>query len=116
VEGDLSTYSAHIRRLNEILSGRIAVRWCCLDEVVSGTDPREGAAIARAFLETLADKEVRVVATTHFEELKGIAFTDTRFENGSMAFDGEHLRPTYRLSLGVPAVRWGWRSRVPRLP
>jgi DNA mismatch repair protein MutS2 len=78
-----------------------------LDEVVSGTDPREGAAIARAFLETLADREVRVVATTHFEELKGIAFTDPRFENGSMAFDGEHLRPTYRLSLGVPGRSMG---------
>ncbi len=107
VEGDLSTYSAHIRRLNEILSGANRGSLVLLDEVVSGTDPREGAAIARAFLETLADREVRVVATTHFEELKGIAFTDPRFENGSMAFDGEHLRPTYRLSLGVPGRSMG---------
>ncbi len=107
VEGDLSTYSAHIRRLNEILVGADRGSMVLLDEVVSGTDPREGAAIARAFLETLADREVRVVATTHFEELKGIAFTDTRFENGSMAFDGEHLRPTYRLSLGVPGRSMG---------
>ncbi|HEX9191023.1 MAG TPA: Smr/MutS family protein, partial [Candidatus Deferrimicrobiaceae bacterium] len=107
VEGDLSTYSAHIRRLNEILSGADRGSLVLLDEVVSGTDPREGAAIARAFLETLADREVRVVATTHFEELKGIAFTDPRFENGSMAFDGEHLRPTYRLSLGVPGRSMG---------
>jgi len=107
VEGDLSTYSAHIRRLNEILQAADQGSLVLLDEVVSGTDPREGAAIARAFLETLADREVRVVATTHFEELKGIAFSDPRFENGSMAFDGEHLRPTYRLSLGVPGRSMG---------
>jgi DNA mismatch repair protein MutS2 len=107
VEGDLSTYSAHIRRLNEILRGADRGSLVLLDEVVSGTDPREGAAIARAFLETLADREVRVVATTHFEELKGIAFTDPRFENGSMEFDGEQLRPTYRLHLGVPGRSMG---------
>ncbi|MGE5247114.1 MAG: endonuclease MutS2, partial [Verrucomicrobiota bacterium] len=107
VEQDLSTYSAHIRRLNEILSGADRGALVLLDEVVSGTDPREGAAIARSFLETLADREVRVVATTHFEELKGIAFSDRRFENGSMAFDGDHLRPTYRLSLGVPGRSMG---------
>ncbi len=102
VEQDLSTYSAHVRRLNEILSGADRGSLVLLDEVVSGTDPREGAAIARGFLETLADREVRVLATTHFEELKGIAFGDRRFENGSMEFDTEALRPTYRLRLGVP--------------
>jgi DNA mismatch repair protein MutS2 len=107
VERDLSTYSAHIHRLNEILQGADRGSLVLLDEVVSGTDPREGAAIARAFLETLADREVRVVATTHFEELKGIAFGDRRFENGSMAFDGDHLRPTYRLSMGVPGRSMG---------
>ncbi len=102
VERDLSTYSAHVGRLNEILSGADRGSLVLLDEVVSGTDPREGAAIARAFLEALADREVRVLATTHFEELKGIAFGDRRFENGSMEFDPVHLRPTYRLRLGVP--------------
>jgi len=102
VEQDLSTYSAHVRRLNEILAGADRGSLVLLDEVVSGTDPREGAAIARGFLEALADREVRVLATTHFEELKGIAFGDRRFENGSMEFDPEALRPTYRLRLGVP--------------
>jgi DNA mismatch repair protein MutS2 len=107
VERDLSTYSAHIRRLNEILSGADRGSLVLLDEVVSGTDPREGAAIARAFLEALADREVRVLATTHFEELKGMAYEDTRFENGSMTFDEEHLRPTYRLQLGIPGRSMG---------
>ena len=102
VEQDLSTYSAHVRRLNEILAGADRGSLVLLDEVVSGTDPREGAAIARGFLEVLADREVRVLATTHFEELKGIAFADRRFENGSMEFDPVALRPTYRLRLGVP--------------
>ena len=107
VEQDLSTYSAHIRRLNEILSGADRGSLVLLDEVVSGTGPREGAAIARAFLETLADREVRVLATTHFEELKGIAYEDKRFENGSMTFDEEHLRPTYGLRLGIPGRSMG---------
>ena len=102
VEQDLSTYSAHVKRLNEILAGADRGSLVLLDEVVSGTDPREGAAIARGFLETLADREVRVLATTHFEELKGLAFEDRRFENGSMEFDAERLQPTYRLRLGVP--------------
>ncbi len=102
VERDLSTYSAHVKRLNEILAGADRGSLVLLDEVVSGTDPREGAAIARGFLETLADREVRVLATTHFEELKGIAFEDRRFENGSMEFDTEALHPTYRLRIGVP--------------
>jgi len=102
MEQDLSTYSAHVKRLNEILAGADRGSLVLLDEVVSGTDPREGAAIARGFLETLADREVRVLATTHFEELKMIAFGDRRFENGSMEFDTEALRPTYRLRLGVP--------------
>ncbi|MGE5752895.1 MAG: endonuclease MutS2 [Deltaproteobacteria bacterium] len=107
VEQDLSTYSAHIRRLNEILSGADRGSLVLLDEVVSGTDPREGAAIARAFLEALADREVRVLATTHFEELKGMAYEDPRFENGSMSFDEERLRPTYRLVLGIPGRSMG---------
>jgi DNA mismatch repair protein MutS2 len=107
VEQDLSTYSAHIRRLNEILSAADRGSLVLLDEVVSGTDPREGAAIARAFLETLANREVRVLATTHFEELKGIAYEDRRFENGSMEFDEAHLRPTYRLRLGIPGRSMG---------
>ncbi len=107
VEQDLSTYSAHVRRLNEILHGADRGSLVLLDEVVSGTDPREGAAIARAFLETLADREVRVVATTHFEELKGLAYEDRRFENGSMMFDDLNLRPTYRLLPGVPGRSMG---------
>lgn len=107
VESDLSTYSAHIRRLNEILSGAGRGSLVLLDEVVSGTDPREGAAIARAFLEALADREVRVLATTHFEELTRIAFEDPRFENGSMEFDAQRLSPTYRLRLGIPGRSMG---------
>lgn len=107
VEQDLSTFSAHIRRLNGILSESGPGSMVLLDEVVSGTDPREGAAIARAFLEALADRDVRVVATTHFEELKAIAFQDPRFENGSMEFDPEHLRPTYRLRVGIPGRSMG---------
>jgi len=70
-----------------------------------GDRSAEGAAIARAFLETLADREVRVVATTHFEELKGIAFSDPRFENGSMPSTGSTFAPP-------TACRWGSRRSM----
>jgi DNA mismatch repair protein MutS2 len=102
VEQDLSTFSAHMRRLHGILRDAGRGSLVLLDEVVSGTDPREGAALARAFLEALADRGVRTVATTHFEELKAIAFEDGRFENGSMEFDEERLLPAYRLRTGIP--------------
>jgi len=101
-------YSSHIRRLNEILSGADRVRWCCSTSRL-GTDPREGGDRPR-LLETLADREVRVVATTHFEELK-----DRSRIPGSRTLDGVRRSTfaTYGSPWESPAARWGWRSRGP---
>jgi DNA mismatch repair protein MutS2 len=75
-----------------------------LDEVGVGTDPGEGAAIAQAVLENLADSAARVVATTHYNLLKEMAEVDNRFANASVEFDSETLEPTYRLRMGLPGA------------
>jgi DNA mismatch repair protein MutS2 len=91
-----------------------------LDEIGVGTDPTEGAAIAQAILETLADAGARVIVTTHYTLLKEMAGADPRFENASVEFDPDTLAPTYRLRIGVPgsssatavAARMGLRGDV----
>jgi len=91
-----------------------------LDEVGVGTDPGEGAALAQAVLEALADAGARTIATTHYNLLKELAEVDDRFANASVEFDPDTLEPTYRLKTGFPgassatavAARMGMRSDV----
>ena len=73
-----------------------------LDEVGAGTDPSEGTALATALLKTLADRARLTIATTHFGELKALKYSDSRFENASVAFNAETLSPTYELLWGIP--------------
>ena len=81
-----------------------------LDEVAVGTDPAEGAALAQAVLEALADRGATAIVTTHYDRLKALPTTDDRFLNASVGFDLERLLPTYELHLGVPgasgAIAW----------
>jgi DNA mismatch repair protein MutS2 len=100
----LSTFSAHIANLAEIVEQASSRSLVVLDEVGVGTDPGEGAALAQAVLETLADSQVRVVATTHYNLLKEMAALDERFENASFEFDPETLAPTYNLRFGAPGI------------
>ncbi len=109
LQQNLSTFSGHIRRIARILqalpSGDApagAASLVLLDEVGAGTDPQEGAALATALLQQLADRARLTVATTHFGELKALKYSDPRFENASVAFDEETLAPTYRLQWGIP--------------
>ena len=106
VMGDLSTFSAHLANLSGILDlARSAsdenVLILC-DELMVGTHPEQGAALARAMLEVLADAPGLVLVTTHFDSLKALAETDTRFRNAGMEYDLQKLRPTFRLRDGVP--------------
>jgi len=104
----------------EWTSGHRGASLVLLDEVGAGTDPTEGAALAAALLRELADRARLTVATTHFGELKALKYADPRFENASVAFDGETLSPTYHLLWGIPgrsnalaiAARLGLDGRV----
>jgi len=98
----LSTFSAHMANLARIVHEADERTLVVLDEIGVGTDPGEGAALAQAVLERLADAGARVMVTTHYGLLKEMADTDPRFENASVEFDPETLAPTYRLHLGTP--------------
>jgi DNA mismatch repair protein MutS2 len=105
LQQSLSTFSGHVKRIGRILealdSGP-APALVLLDEVGAGTDPSEGSALATALLRTLADRARLTVATTHFGELKALKYSDSRFENASVAFDSETLSPSYHLLWGIP--------------
>lgn len=99
VEGDLSSFSAHLLALGRMLDVAAPGRLVLLDEIASGTDPTQGAALAQAVLERLADGGARVVVTTHFAQLKGLATTDGRFAMAAVQYaDGQ---PTYRVVPGA---------------
>jgi DNA mismatch repair protein MutS2 len=104
LEAHLSTFSAHVSNLARIVERASKRSLVVLDEVGVGTDPSEGAALAQAVLEALADSGARVVTTTHYNLLKEIAAVDPRFENGCVEFDPDSLTPTFRLRFGAPGV------------
>ena len=105
LQQSLSTFSGHVKRIGRILSSLAegpAPALVLLDEVGAGTDPSEGTALATALLKALADRARLTIATTHFGELKALKYSDTRFENASVAFNAETLSPTYDLLWGIP--------------
>lgn len=97
-----STFSAYLLRLKEILEGATSRSLILLDELGSGTDPEEGAALSASVIEYLLDIGCLVVATTHIAALKSVALNDARIENASMEFDATGGHPTFHLVVGVP--------------
>ncbi len=105
VEADLSTFSGHLTTLRAMfasLSAAPGPALVLLDEIAVGTDPRQGAALGRAVLEDLLSRGCLLATTTHYTELKALASVDERFQNGRMEYDGDGLRPTFRLTVGHP--------------
>ena len=102
IEQSLSTFSAHVTNIIRILAEAGPETLVLLDELGAGTDPGEGAALARALLEYLLERETAVVATTHHGALKVFAHSTPGVVNASAEFDAETLQPTYRLLMGAP--------------
>ena len=99
---NLSTFSAHVKNLAAILEDAQPGAIVLLDEIATGTDPREGEALAAGVLDSLCARGAAVVATTHYEGLKALALADPRFSNASVGFDLATMTPTFRLAMGVP--------------
>lgn len=102
IEKHLSSFSGHITNIIGILECAGKGTLVLLDELVTSTDPAEGAALGEAILDALAQKGAKTVVTTHYAQLKAYGETDERFMNASVEFDPQTLSPTYRLIIGAP--------------
>ncbi|HMV13736.1 MAG TPA: Smr/MutS family protein [Chitinophagales bacterium] len=102
IENDLSTYSSHLSNMNYFLSHASCSTLVLIDEMGMGTDPALGGPMAEAILESLHQKQVFGVVTTHFNNLKVFAANTADMQSGAMAFDTQQLKPLYQLQLGQP--------------
>ncbi|HZI43269.1 MAG TPA: hypothetical protein VFD67_16225, partial [Gemmatimonadaceae bacterium] len=107
IEASLSTFSAHVKNLSEIVRSASQASLVLVDELGSGTDPTEGAALGWAVLEELTRRGTMTIGTTHLGALKELATQVGGVVNASLQFDAEALAPTYRLIKGVPGRSYG---------
>lgn len=107
IEASLSTFSAHLANLREIVADADGESLVLIDEIGSGTDPSEGGALARAILVDLTRRGTLTVASSHLGQLKLLAGEEPGVVNASLQFDSEALAPTYRLLKGIPGRSYG---------
>ena len=106
LQQSLSTYSGQITVINEMLAKADRNSLVLIDEIIVGTNPRQGAAVAQAILEEMERTGCRMMVSTHYSELKELASAGNGFRNASVSFDLDTLRPTYRLIMGLPGVSY----------
>ena len=108
IESDLSTYSAHLSKMKNFVEQANGKTLVLIDEFGTGTDPQFGGPIAEAVLETLNQKQIRGVITTHYSNLKLFASNTNGIENASMLFDNIEMRPLYILEVGKPGSSYAF--------
>lgn len=102
IDQNLSTFSSHLKNVNQIMNSVNHNSLVLLDELGSGTDPQEGAALAIAIFDYLISRDCLVIASSHYAELKIHAYENPKIINASVEFNTETLHPTYKLLIGVP--------------
>jgi DNA mismatch repair protein MutS2 len=112
IQNDLSTFTSHLQRIKEIIEQSSVDTLVLMDELGTGTDPVEGAALARAFLKKLLSLRTKVIATTHLGELKLFADSEEGIQNASMEFNEKKLESSYRLVQGIPGSSFAFYISV----
>lgn len=102
----LSTFSGQLTIINDILKRADSRTLVIIDEIIVGTNPRQGAALSQAILEEMINTGSRIIVSTHYTELKELPANDSRFQNSSVTFNLDTLKPTYELRIGIPGISY----------